>query len=61
MPASENDPLYRCSECGIYAHKLCYGIKGNPVSWKCNCCYYHQPNPTCCVCHTVRFPAFDDE
>lgn len=53
MPGSETDPLYKCTGCGICTHKLCYGIKGTPTSWKCNCCYYHQPTPICCVCHTV--------
>lgn len=32
------NPLYRCTVCGVQVHKLCYGIEEPIENWKCSPC-----------------------
>lgn len=36
------DPLYKCSSCGVIVHQSCYYILQNQsqTDWKCDCCKY---------------------
>ena len=51
----KEDPLFVCDSCRIAVHKYCYGIKGQPHTWRCAACCLNNHRPTCVICNTVRF------
>lgn len=53
--ANEYDRLLCCSQCGLYVHKMCYGVKTEQTPWRCYPCEKSVSSPHCIVCGEVPF------